>query len=245
MLRDEQWSKLRDILCQYGVYDKPNLRQTIEGILYRMRVGCPWRDLPLDFGKWNSVYKIFNSWSKKKLFMRLFKSLVVNPDMEYSFIDGSFVKAHQHSSGAASDTSEAIGKSTGGNNTKIHMITDSYGLPIDFTITAGNVNDSTAAPELIKKLNDSLYIVADKGYDDEKIRTQISSQGSFHVIPRKTNSVIGNSDIDWGIYKMRHLVENLFARIKHYRAVATRYDKLAMNYKSLVAFACAFLWLPM
>lgn len=57
MLSDELWSKLRTIMRQNGVYDKSNLRLTVEAILYRMRVGCPWRDLPVFFGKWNSIYK--------------------------------------------------------------------------------------------------------------------------------------------------------------------------------------------
>ena len=57
LLTDEYWSKLRPIMLESGVYDKPSLRQTVEGILYRLRVGCPWRDLPDDFGPWNSVFK--------------------------------------------------------------------------------------------------------------------------------------------------------------------------------------------
>ncbi|MFO7579951.1 MAG: IS5/IS1182 family transposase, partial [Nitrosomonas halophila] len=55
----------------------------------------------------------------------------------------------------------------------------------------------------------------------------------------------GNADMDWGLYKYRHLVENAFARLKQYRAIATRYDKLKRNYESMVAMACGYLWLPM
>ena len=88
-------------------------------------------------------------------------------------------------------------------------------------------------------------MVADKGYDSEAIRAQIVEQGGQAIIPRKRNSVKGNADMDWGLYRYRHLVENIFARLKHYRAVASRYDKLKRNYESVVAMACAFLWLPM
>jgi hypothetical protein len=59
------------------------------------------------------------------------------------------------------------------------------------------------------------------------------------------NLKVGNTDMDWCLYKYRHLVENLFARIKHFRAIATRFDKLKRNNASVVAMACAFLWLPM
>lgn len=65
MLSDELWSKLKRIMLQFSIYDKRNLRMMVEGILYRMRVGCPWRDIPEQFGNWNSVYRKFNVWSKK------------------------------------------------------------------------------------------------------------------------------------------------------------------------------------
>lgn len=73
----------------------------------------------------------------------------------------------------------------------------------------------------------------------------IKQKSSVPVIPRKSNSIIGNDDMDWGLYKYRHLVENIFARLKHFRAIATRYDKLKRNYAAMVALACGFMWLPM
>ena len=118
-------------------------------------------------------------------------------------------------------------------------------MPIEFEITGGEVNDCSAAPGLIAKLPDAEVIVADKGYDSEGTREQITKQGARAVIPRKHNSLKGNADMDWGLYKYRHLVENAFARLKQYRAVATRYDKLKRTYKSMVAMACGYLWLPM
>ena len=77
------------------------------------------------------------------------------------------------------------------------------------------------------------------------VRQTIVDKHSILVIPRKKNSAIGNADMDWGLYKCGHLVENLFARLKHFRAIATRFDKLKINYPSVIALACAFLWLPM
>ena len=245
MLSDEFWSKLREIMLQHRIYDKPNLRKIVEGMLYRMRVGCPWRDLPAEFGCWNSIYQQFNRWSSKNKLMKIFKSLVDVPDLEWEFIDGRIVKAHQHSTGAAGGKDEAIGKSVAGNTTKIHMAVDAYGLPIEFQLTGGEVHDAKAAPELIAKLPKSEYIIADKGYDSENIREQIRAKQSSPIIPRKSNSKTGNSDIDWGLYKYRHLVENVFARLKHFRAIATRYDKLKQNYASMLALACSYIWLPM
>lgn len=245
MLSDELWSKLKVIMLQHRIYNKPNLRILVEAILYRMRVGCPWRDLPAEFGCWNSIYQQFNRWSSKNKLMCIFKTLVQEPDLEWEFIDGSIVRAHQHSSGGCGDKNQAIGKSAGGNTTKIHMAVDGYGLPIEFELTGGEVHDCKIAPNLIDKLPPANFIVADKGYDSEEIREQIRKKSSKPVIPRKKYSKTGNNDVDWGLYKYRHLVENVFARLKHFRAIATRYDKLKRNYKSMLAIACAYIWLPM
>ena len=149
------------------------------------------------------------------------------------------------SAGAGDKKPQAIGKSRAGNTTKIHLVVDGYGLPVEFGISGGEINDCSAAPDLIAKLPDVEVIVADKGYDSERIREQIVKKGARAVIPRKCNSVKGNADMDWGLYRYRHLVENAFARLKQYRAVATRYDKLKRNYESMIAMACGYLWLSM
>ena len=111
----------------------------------------------------------------------------MDPDWEWEFIDGSYVKAHQHSAGAVGQESQAIGKSRAGNTTKIHRVVDSYGLPVEFEITGGEVNDCSAAPDLIARLADAKVIVADKGYDSEHIREQITKKGARVVMPRKRN----------------------------------------------------------
>lgn len=175
----------------------------------------------------------------------MFKSLVQEPGLEWEFIDGSIVSAHQHGCGAGGSDDQAIGNSRGGNSTKIQLAVDSYGLPIEFEITAGQINDGTIALILIDKLPPTSAIVADKGYDSEAIRDQIQAKGAIAIIPKKVNSTKGNEDMDWCLYKYRHLVENAFARLKHYRSIATRYDKLKRNYRSSVALACAMWWLPM
>lgn len=245
MLSDERWSKLRKIMREHGVYDKLNLRMMVEGMLYRMRVGCPWRDLPPEFGCWNSVYQKFNRWSAQNKLIKIFKALVQDPDCEWEFMDGSFVKAHQHCHGAAGNDDQAIGQSRGGNNTKIHMVVESSGLPLDFELTGGEVHDVKVAPALLLKVPVSDYMIADRGYDSEEVRNLIRDNGSIPIIPRKRNSIVGNADIDWCLYKYRHLVENVFARLKHFRAIATRFDKLKRNFESMLALACGYIWLPM
>ena len=243
MLSDEQWSKLRWIMLQNGIYDKSCLRRTVEGILYRMRAGCPWRDLPRYFGKWNSVYKKFNYWSRSNKIIEIFKQLIVNPELIIEFIDGTFIKAHQHSAGAAQSGSQDIGKSKGGNTTKIHMMVDAKGRPVEFCLSPGNINDCIMASAIIGGLKSTKYVVADKGYDSHAVRELISAHGTTPVIPRKINSIIGNANMDWSLYRLRHIVENTFARLKHFRSISTRFDKLSINYKSMVALACGIMWL--
>jgi len=125
------------------------------------------------------------------------------------------------------------------------MAVESCGFPIAFEITGGEVHDCKVAPEFIEKLPASDYVIADKGYDSEDLRNVIRNRSSVPLIPRKTNSKKGNFDMDWSLYKLRHLVENIFARLKHFRAIATRYDKLKRNYASMLAMACSYIWLPM
>ncbi len=101
MLSDELWSKLKLILLQCAIYDKRNLRLMVEGMLYRLRAGILWRDLPDYFGRWNTVYKRCNAWFGRGIWNKVFMFLRIEPDLEWGFIDGSYVKAHQHSAGAA------------------------------------------------------------------------------------------------------------------------------------------------
>ena len=119
----------KKILLQFSLYNKAGLRRTVEGILFKMRTGVPWRDLPEHFGKWNSVYKIFNHWSKKSLWKKLFNVLKIDSDLEWAIIDGRYVKAHQHSAGAAGGYDENIGKSRAGKTSKVHLAVNAYGLP--------------------------------------------------------------------------------------------------------------------
>lgn len=163
-------------------------------------------------------------------------------DSEWVFIDGSYVRAHQHASGARRGAERAIGRSRGGNTTKIHIAADAHGYPIDFEITGGEVHDAKAAPEVIRKLDRAEHLIGDKGYDSEEIRAQARGKKMNPIIPRRSNSKKPNPEFDSHLYKMRHLVENLFARLKHYRSIATRFEKLARNFRSLLYLACSMIW---
>ena len=246
MLSDESWESLARLMKRTGrVYDKREHRLTLEGILYRMRTGCPWRDLPREFGHWNTVFRRFNLWSRKGVMTQLFKVLSQDTDSEWVFLDASIVRAHPHGHGAATPGDEAIGRSRGGNTTKIHLAVDSDGLPVHFELSAGQVSDISRAEPLLDGAPVSEYVMADKGYDSQALREHSEARGSQPVIPRRKNNPRGNEGMDWCLYKYRHLVENMFARIKHFRAISTRYDKLERNFASMLALAFVIVWLPM
>jgi len=111
----------------------------------------------------------------------------------------------------------AIGISRGGTTSKMHLMVGACGNPLEIIITAGNVNDVSIAPELIAAvdLGETEAVSADKGYDSDKLRAQIMEEGSKANIPYKRDREEKNKDMDWYLYKIRHLVENAFARLKH------------------------------
>jgi transposase len=173
---------------------------------------------------------------------RFFFTLRGEVDPEWVFTDGTYVRAHQHASGARIGEERAIGISRGGPTTKIHMAADAHGNPIDFEVTGGEVHDAKAAPQILAKVKEAENFIADKGYDSEAIREEARQRGMNPVIPRKSNSQKPNPEFDSELYKLRHLVENLFARLKHFRSIATRYEKLARNFRALVFIACTLIW---
>jgi transposase len=113
-------------------------------------------------------------------------------------------------------------------------LTDVIGRPFRLLLTPGNIHDVTAAPELLAQIKGARYVLGDKGYDSDALRALIRQQGGRPVIPGKVNRK-RNIPLDKDRYRSRHLIENAFCRLKDFRRVATRYDKLARNYLSAVA----------
>ncbi len=128
-----------------------------------------------------------------------------------------------------------------------HLAVDSNGNPIQFLIHDGTTHDVSVAPALVDciDLKDTDVLCADKGYDSELLREQIEKTATKANIPKKSNTRSNNDYMDWYLYKIRHLVENTFARLKQFRGIATRYDKLKRNYENSVALACIFIWLTL
>jgi transposase len=156
--------------------------------------------------------------------------------------DGSVIRAHQHAAGAkGGQEHQALGRSRGGFSTKIHAVVDGLGYPVEIVITAGQVHDSVPAIKMLEK-HEAVYVIADKAYDADAIVASIESRGSIPVIPSRKNRKTPR-EYDKHLYKERHLVEVFFNKIKQYRRVATRYEKLSANYLSMVLIACCMIWI--
>lgn len=121
------------------------------------------------------------------------------------------------------------------------MAVDALGNPVRVIITAGQISDITQGPALIKN-QAAEFVVADKGYDSDAFVEIINSQGAQAVIPPRSNR-LNPRTFDRHLYKDRNLVERFFNRIKQFRRIATRYDKLTHSFLSFVHLACAFVWL--
>jgi len=136
---------------------------------------------------------------------------------------------------------QALGRSRGGFSTKIHALCDSYGNPLRFILTPGQRSDFVAAPELLKGYSPQA-VLADKGYDADYLIEQIQLQGAIAVIPPKKNRR-QQREYDVFLYKERNQVERLFNKLKNFRRVATRYDKLDTAFLGFIYLAAIFLWL--
>ena len=123
----------------------------------------------------------------------------------------------------------------GGASTKIHAIVDSYGNPVRLMISEGQRNDITCAIPLLEQIDiEGSHVLADRGYDSSHLIDYIYDHGGEPTIPSRKGAKFERR-CDWWLYKERHLVEKLFLKLKAYRRIATRYDKLACTY---LGFLC-------
>ncbi len=127
VLSDEQWSRLEPLLPERRTRGRPyktDHRSTMEGIFWIMRTGAPWRDLPERFGNWITVYQRFRRWTERGVFARVFDSVAAQLDLSDAMVDGTFIKVHQHATGARKE--EALPTSPDGDKPSAQAV---EGLP--------------------------------------------------------------------------------------------------------------------
>ena len=243
-ISEDGWRKiLLFFLNSEGMYFKSeeNLKKFIEGVLWLLRTGAQWRELPEKYGNWNSVFKRFNNWSKKDVWINFFHFCAEDPDLEYVSSDSTAVRAHPCAAGYGKQNEQGLGRSRGGFSSKIHALVESLGLPLKLLLTPGQQNDKTKAAELLEGITNA-YVINDKAYDADEYRDQIKRQNCEACIPPRSNRK-NLYDYDKHIYKERHVIECFFSKIKQFRRVFSRFDKSARNYLSFVNIAGALVWL--
>jgi len=247
-LRDDQWLKISAFLKNEPCVRSGNghaVRLFIEAVLWIMRSGAPWRLLPEEYGLWNTVYIRFARRSGKDVWGRLFAFCARDPDLELLIPDSTVIRAHPCAAGAlkkhGGQEEQALGRSRGGFSTKIRIAADALGNPLKFILTPGQNHDITQAEALTDNFT-AAAVPADKGYDSDQFRQYLQQRGTVPVIPPRSNRK-NPQDYDRHLYKERHLVECFINKIRQFRHIFSRFDKLAGRYLSFLHFAGALIWL--
>jgi transposase len=135
-----------------------------------------------------------------------------------------------------------MGRSRGGLTTKIHALVDANGLPHVLKLTAGQAHDGRSAVDMLDALGPGQILLADRAYDSDALRQTLADQGAWANIKPMPNRV-NIPAFSAFLYRYRNLVERFFSKLKHYRAIATRYEKHDANYLALVKLAAARIWM--
>ncbi len=131
---------------------------------------------------------------------------------------------------------QAIGRTKGGRNTKVHAISDKYCRPMVFYLTPGQTADITGAAVLVDHLPAAKYLLADKAYDANHLRARLKKKRIQPVIPNKANRK-QPYPFNKKRYRGRNVIERMFGRLKDFRRIATRYDKNAINFMAALCLA--------
>ncbi len=135
-----------------------------------------------------------------------------------------------------------MGRSRGGLTTKIHALVDANGLPIALKLTEGQAHDGKSAADMLEGLGDGQILLADRGYDSDALREALNERGAWGNI-KPMPGRINIPPFSAFLYRYRNLVERFFSKLKHFRAVATRFEKHDANYLALVKLAASRIWM--
>ncbi len=242
-ISDEDWKRIEHLLPgrpgQHGGVAADN-RLLIDAIRYQAKTGVAWRDLPLCYGKFNSVFQRYDRWCEKGVWQRVAAALI-DEDCEWLCVDGSCMRAAAAAAGArkkdgsGGQSEQALGRRRGGFGTKVHAAVTPMGHPAALKLTGGEANDCPHLPEPVAG-QPAEAVIADKAYDSDSNRRAIAEQGAQAVNPPRKNRT-AKIEYDRHLYKERHVVECYFGKLKQYRRIATRYDKQAADFLGFVWLA--------
>eukprot|EP01032_Pedospumella_encystans_P037554 gene37554-42536_t len=228
-LTDHEWAILSPLLPNKprGV-PRVDDRRVLNGILWRFRTGSPWAEIPERYGPPTTCYNRFVRWRRAGVWDRLLEAVSEAYDGDIVMIDST----------CGDGDDGGMGRSRGGLTSKIHALVDAEGRPVNLRLTGGQIADCTEADALTDDLGEGDILLADKGYDSNAIRAKAAERKAWANIPPKTNRKGSFTFSSW-VYRQRNLVERFFNRIKHFRGIATRYDKRPDNYLAAVKLVAA------
>ena len=243
-ITDEQYARIKDSLpVQRGNVSLTNL-QVLNAILYVAEQGCKWRGLPKRFGRWHTIYMRMSRWAKNGVLDRVFEQLqleqIVQIRIEAFSIDSTSVKVHPDGTGALKKNGpQAIGKSRGGWNTKIHMVAADARTAVVFALSPGNDHDARHGRALLEELGpmpEGLPLLMDRAYEGNETRQLVLDLGMIPVVPPRSNR-LHPWDYDRAVYKKRNEIERLFRRLKGFRRIFSRFEKLDVLFLGFLSFA--------
>jgi transposase len=241
-LRDAVWTSLHaKIAAIPGIWkkDPDRLRRFVEAVVYVLRTGVAWQDLPERFGKPNSVYRRFRRWSQQGIWDELFTASVPEDALETVMIDATIIKAPRFASGARGGGGEDLGRSRGGLTTKIHVLIGERGRPLCYLLTPGQAADCPQAEALLDGVALD-RLIGDRGYDTDAMRAWCHERGVEAVISSKRNRK-AQIPHDRERYRTRHRIKNLFCRMKDFTRIILRKDKTLCSYAGFVSLALAII----
>jgi transposase len=225
-----------------GGRPRTDLDLLLEAFFFRLRNAGPWRDLPTCYGPWSTVHCWHSRWAREGLWEKLLCAFARKSHGMVRLVDGTHVRVHQCATnpvgGAAA---QAMGKTRGGRNTKVMALTTKNGFAVRLALIEGQAYEG----HHVVKLLDSSYktiVVGDKGFDDDKLRQELRNLGHEPCFPSRGNRK-HKSAYNKALYRQRYKVENYFCRLKRWGCTATRRDKLARNFLSLLNFASVIDWM--
>lgn len=190
------------------------------------------------------IYKRFARWCDQGIWERMLDHFADEPDMENGIVDSTIVRAHSCAAGAEKNgdqTEQALGRSRGGFSTKIHVTVDGLGNPLRLRLTPGQRQDIIEAEPLVTGLIFE-NVIADRGYAAQEFFDWLISQGMNPIIPPHQRAKAERAYDKW-LYRERHLVECFINKIKHFRRVFSRFDKLASRFLGFLYFVSSLIWL--
>ena len=255
LLTDEIFDRLEPILLEIkpkvGAPPEQSDRMFIEAVLYVARTGIPWRDLPDELGNYSAVYNRLKRWKTNRTWERLWLELQTDEITlaDNLYIDSTCIRAHQHAAGASTEKGgqlkQALGRSRGGFSTKIHVDCINEKAAISITLTPGQASDAKEFDTVFLKLPKGFSPergIMDKAYDSNAIRQTLRESEIVPVIPpRKNRTTSINYDEDH--YKQRNRVERFIGRIKQFRRIATRYEKLSEMFLAFIHIVSVYVFL--